>query len=65
MNLNRWLFRRGKPYVGPVCWGHPDLCKDVKRPGYYATKTMRPGVGDKVRKHTPLVPDGEGGWRYG
>ena len=40
MNLNRLLLRKGKPYVGPVCWAHPDLYKDVKKPGFYATKTM-------------------------
>jgi hypothetical protein len=64
MNLNRWLFRRGKSYVGPVCWAHPDLYKPAKKPGYYATKTVE-GGGDKVRLRVPIVPDGEGGWRYG
>lgn len=63
MNLNLW--RKGKPYVGPVCWAHPDLCKDVTVAGYYPTKTMPPGVGDKVRKRRPVKPDGQGGWLYG
>lgn len=58
------LFRKGKPYTGPVCWAHPDVCKDVKTAGYYAVK-VGTRKGDRVRKYTRLTPDGNGGWLHG
>lgn len=65
MNVNALLLRRGKPYPGRVCYASPDTFKGVSRVGFYAVKLMEPGVPDRVRRFTPVVPDGGGGWLYG
>jgi hypothetical protein len=64
VNVNSLLFRKGKPFLGTVCWADPSLV-NVKRVGWYAVSLKPQGVSDKVRRYTPVVPDGEGGWRYG
>ena len=63
--INTLLFRKGKPFTGTVCWGDPAVLKGVKKQGWYAVRSRPQGVSDKVRRYTPVVPDGEGGWRYG